>query len=106
MKKSEVKKWKEFIHVFGAFSFFVGPLIIFFTKENKEVKKHAEIALNWHFSFLIYFIACFFIPILGQFFQFVLVILNVIFCIIAFSKVNEKKIWVYPLSINFFDDNH
>jgi len=103
MKKNEVKKWQELTHILGAFTFFVGPLIIYFTQENKLVRKHCKVALNWQFSFLIYYIALSWIPFMGIYFKVVLVVLNVVFSIMAFVKASEGKLYKYPLTIGFFE---
>ena len=103
MKKDEVKKWQELTHILGAFTFFVGPLIIYFTQENKLVRRHCKTALNWQFSFLIYFIVLTWIPFMGGFFKVIIVLLNIVFSIMAFVKATEGKLWKYPLAIGFFD---
>jgi uncharacterized protein len=103
MKKAEVAKWQELTHVLGAFTFFVGPLIIYFTQENKLVREHCKMALNWQFSFLIYFVAITWVPFMDVFFKVVLIILNIVFSVMAFVKATEGKTWKYPLTIGFFD---
>lgn len=103
MKKSEVRKWQELTHILGAFTFFVGPLIVYFTQEDKSVRRHCKTALNWQFSFLIYYIALSWIMYMGVFFRVTLVLLNVVFSVMAFVKATEGKLWKYPLAIAFFD---
>jgi hypothetical protein len=73
--------------------------------QDKTVKKHSKVALNWQISFVIYIFAStilslIFIGLIGLLVFFVL---DIVFCIIAAVKASEdyKKIWVYPLSIPF-----
>lgn len=103
MKKSEIKKWQELTHILGAFTFFVGPLIIYFTQENNLVRRHCKVALNWQFSFLIYYIALSWIPFMGVYFKVTLIVLNVVFSVMGFVKATEGKMWKYPLAIGFFE---
>lgn len=102
MKSSEAKKWGELVHVLGAFTFFIGPLIIYFSQEDKHIRKHCKRALNWQFSFLIYFIVLQWIIFMSGFLKMLLVLLNVVFSIIAFVKASDNILWNYPLSIPFF----
>jgi uncharacterized protein len=95
-------------HVLGWIAGFLGPLIIYLTSENAEVKKHAKVVLNWQFSMIVYMSAAailmftiILIPLSVITFV-ALFILNIVFPIIAIVKASEGKVWKYPLSIPFF----
>ncbi len=90
-------------HIIGYFTSFIGPLIILIAAEDKNAKNHARLALNWQLSAMIYIIIS--IPLMfvliGFLTLFVVIILDVIFCIMAAVKASEGKLWTYPLSIPF-----
>ncbi len=103
-KKSNDKTLSVLTHVLALITGFVAPLIIFLASEDKQVKKHAKLALNWQFSLLIYLVGAFIlIFVLIGFILFpVLIVVNLIFCIIAAVKASEDEFYEYPLSIKFF----
>lgn len=118
MKNSNQDRTLQIItHAVGIISYIFGALLIYILSKDKNVKKHATLALNWQISLGIYYVgiltlssianifANFNIPIYSLFSYSlvlsVLSILNVVFCIIASIKASEGKLWVYPLSINF-----
>ncbi len=94
-------------HILGLLTGFLGPLILLLASEDKQVKKHAKIVLNWQFTLLIYFAIATVLAfiLIGFLFFAVLGILNTIFSIIGAVKASEGKIWKYPLSIPFFKMN-
>ena len=98
-------------HVLGLFFGFLAPLIILLASKEECVKKHSKNSLNWQLTYLlcviIPFFLIFFLPqiflvlaIIYLFF-FVLMILDIVFCIIAAVKASNNKIWKYPLAIPF-----
>ena len=112
MKNSNEKEISILAHILGLITGFIGPLIMIFTTENKDVKNHAKNALNWQISLIIYtfpliilFISIFFIGIIGILFLFLYILslftLDVIFSIIAAIKASKNELWRYPLAINF-----
>jgi uncharacterized Tic20 family protein len=92
-------------HILGLFVGFLGPLIILLSSDDKEVKRHSKIALNWQFSFIVYFIVSIILMfvLIGFLTLLTIAILNTVFCIVATVKASEGKVWEYPLSIRFFD---
>jgi len=116
-KDSEDKTLLIITHILGIFTYFIGALIIFLTTEDKKVKKHAQKALNWQLSLIVYFGCLFlfgvFISILESLFSgflFFIIplpllvsalgILNIVFCILAAVKANEDKLYEYPITMN------
>lgn len=107
-KKSDVKLMKELSHILGIFTLFIGPLIIYFVREEKEIRSETKKVLNWQFSLLIYFMAASIIEVILFFslgllnLQSLLMIVNIILSVIGFVKVSNNEKWEYPLSIKFF----
>lgn len=91
-------------HILGWLTYFVGPLIVLLASEDKTVKKHAKVVLNWQFSLIIYAIvsAVLVLLIIGAFFLIALGVMNIVFSVIGAVRASEGKVWRYPLSINFF----
>lgn len=100
---SDEKTLNVLAHILGLISGFIGPLIIFLVAEGKP-KDHARVALNWQFSFLIYYIASFILMfvLIGFLFIPVLIVLYFVFPIVGSVKASKGEIWKYPLSIPFF----
>ncbi|MBW6442315.1 DUF4870 domain-containing protein [Patescibacteria group bacterium] len=104
-------------HIIGIFSYILGALLIFLLTKEKEVKKHAQNALNWQISLFIYSGVTLFLSFIssileGNFSDFTVIfpfslilsllsIFNIAFCIIAAVKANEGIFWEYPLTIDF-----
>ena len=97
----DTKTLSALVHVSGLFLGFVGPLIFYLVSKDELVKKHAKIALNWQISLCIYAFVCVILAfvLIGFAMMFILVVMNLIFCIMAAIKANEGKEWKYPLSI-------
>lgn len=106
MPKKNSNTLKILTHILGLFAYFLGPLIVLLSSEEKDEKNHAKYALNWQISFIIYLIISFVLVIfslyLGIFLFFVFYILHITFCIIAAVKASKDKLWRYPLAIPFF----
>lgn len=104
MAKKEDKTLLILTHILGLVVGFLAPLIILLVSDNKDVKRHSKIALNWQFSFLIYIVISFILVIVLIGFLLIptLIILNIVFSIMAAVKASENEFWRYPLSIQFF----
>lgn len=104
MAKKEDKTLLILTHILGMIVGFLAPLIILLVSDNKDVKRHSKIALNWQFSFLIYIVISFILVIVLIGFLLIptLIILNIVFSIMAAVKASENEFWRYPLSIQFF----
>ncbi len=92
-------------HILGVLTYFAGPLVVYFSSKEDYVKKHAQAALNWQFSYLIYsavsgVLALF---VVGFFGLVALGVMNLIFCIIAAVRASEGELYNYPLTIKFFE---
>ena len=90
------------VYFVGPFAF-IGPLVVMLSSEDKIVRNHARVALNWQLSLLIYsFISAILILlIIGFLLLFALTVLNLIFVIVGTIKASEGNIWEYPLTIPF-----
>lgn len=108
-KSTSVKKSKDntlpvLTHLLGLVTGFLGPLIMLLALDDEKVKNHSRLALNWHFSLMIY-VFCSFILMLvliGVLTFLILIVLNFVFCIIATIKASDGNYWKYPLAIPFF----
>ena len=94
---------KVITHILGWFTGFIGPLIMFLVSTDKDVKKHAKMALNWQISVIIYVIVSILLMviIIGFFTIAAVAVMNIIFCIMAAVKASDGKLWKYPMSIPF-----
>ena len=102
---SETRKWLTFLHLSGLFVLLIPPLIIWILKRDDilEMNEQAKDVLNFQISMWIYlFVASFsallvigmlFLPLLGIFSTFVVIINTV--------RVAAGNTYKYPLSIKF-----
>jgi uncharacterized protein len=92
-----------FAHLLGIFTSFIGALVIYLASKDSYVRKHAQNALNWQISLLIYYVAAFILMFvyIGVLLMFALVVVNVVFSIIAAVRASEGITWEYPLTIKF-----
>jgi uncharacterized Tic20 family protein len=82
---------------------FIVPLIIYLTSDEEITKRNAANATNWQISLIIYVIISLFLALffVGLIMMFVLLILNVVFCIKGAVKASDGEIYNYPLTIDF-----
>ncbi len=104
MRKRQDNTLPVLTHILGWFTGFLGPLIVLLASDDKYVKNHARLSLNWQFSLIIYFIISLVLMLflIGFFLIFVLIFLNLIFTIIAAVKAGDHKLWKYPMAMPFF----
>ena len=109
LTEAEDKQWASFAH-FGNILSFIPPLIIWLIFKDRGVKTNVEAkeALNWQITFLIGWVA---LTIIGTILLFVgigivftllswaLYILNVVFSILGFVKVNNGGSYRYPFAL-------
>lgn len=92
--------------VLAIFFGFLPPLIIWLIYRERSALLDAQgrYALNWTFSFLIYAIVAWVLTfvLIGFLMYFALIIIDLVVCIIAAVKANERIAWQYPLAIPFF----
>jgi uncharacterized Tic20 family protein len=103
MSKEDTKTMSILAHVLGIFTGFIGPLIIYLVTTDKTAKIHAKNALNWQVSVIIYWIISFILMIvlIGFLLIWILIILDIVFCILAAVNASKDKVWNYPLSFKF-----
>lgn len=87
-------------HVLGLLTWIVGPLVVLIVTNNAFVRENAKNALMWQLMLTIYGIisAILILVLVGIFLVFVLLFLDLIFCIIAAIKASEGETWTYPLT--------
>jgi len=106
-KKKDIKMWRELAHILGALTLFIGPLVLYFVKEEKEIKDETREVLNWQLSLLIYLVIASVIQgmLFGLFLAAsltnLLIVVNILLSVIGFVKVHNNEKWQYPLSIEF-----
>lgn len=88
-------------HILGLLTGFIGPLIIYATTQEPEVKRHARLALNWQISLMIYLMVSFVLlfVLIGIVLIPIVLLMDLIFCIMAAVKANDGIAWKYPLTI-------
>ncbi|NWN88623.1 MAG: DUF4870 domain-containing protein [Micrococcaceae bacterium] len=100
------KPWALSCRSWQSFFGFLPPLIIWLIYRERSALLDAQgrYALNWTFSFLIYAIVAWVLTfvLIGFLMYFALIIINLVVCIIAAVKANERIAWQYPLAIPFF----
>jgi uncharacterized Tic20 family protein len=111
LTEAEDKQWASFAHL-GGILWILPSLIIWLIFKDRGVKTNVEAkeALNWQITFLIGWVA---LSILGFVLLFVgigivftlltwaLYILNVVFSILGFVKVNGGGSYRYPFAFRF-----
>ena len=103
MAKSENNVISIIAHILGLLTWVIGPVIVYLASDDKKVKSHAKIVLNWQISFTIYMIisGILALVLIGFVLIPILSILNLVFSIIGAIKASEGTVWRYPLSIPF-----
>jgi len=85
---------------------FVLPVVMWAVNKDKnaEIDRHGKATLNWMISLIIYLFISFllWIFIIGIFGFIILLFLNLVFAVVAAAKANDGKLWIYPMSIQFF----
>jgi len=92
-------------HLLGAFTGFVGPVIIYATSGDKDpfVKESAAEATNFHLTILIGYLISFvlMIVLIGFLTYLLLFVASVAFSIIGAMAANKGEMYRYPWSIKF-----
>lgn len=93
-------------HILGLLTGFIGPLVLYASTQDPEVKRHARLALNWQISFLIYFLVAFALlfVVIGIILIPIIVVMDLVFCIMAIVKANEGIAWKYPLTLQLIKE--
>ena len=104
--ESNNKSMMALAHILGLLTGFIGPLILYVSTQEPEVKRHARLALNWQISLLIYLLVSFVLVFLlvGIILIPIIFLMDLVFCIMAAVKANEGVAWKYPLTIQLIKD--
>ncbi len=88
-------------HVLGLLTGFVGPLILFVSSQDLDVKRHAKMALNWQITLVIYAMISLILTfvLIGFVLLPLVFILDLVFCILATLKAKDGIFWEYPLTL-------
>ncbi len=108
----EEKTWCMLMHLSQLLIFAGGigvaaPIVMWAVSkdDSRAANRHGMVIMNWYISCLIYGVVagllCFIV--IGIPMALALAALTVIFPIIGALKSNEGTLWIYPLSIKFFD---
>ncbi|HEY4536136.1 MAG TPA: DUF4870 domain-containing protein [Enteractinococcus sp.] len=103
---SDEKTFGILMHIGNLLLGFLVPLIIWliYRERSETLNQQGRAALNWGISYLVYLLAASVLMVvaIGWVMWPVLIILDIVFCVIAAVKANDRQPWKYPLSIQFF----
>ncbi len=90
-------------HLGGIFFGFVPSLLVYLVKNDGWIKENARNALNWQLTTLIYYGISWILVlvIIGLFLPWLIVILNMVFCLVAAVRSSKGEEYRYPLTIEF-----
>jgi uncharacterized Tic20 family protein len=96
-------------HLSGFILSVIVPLIVWLINKDKPEKAYlvaeSKEALNFQITVLLGYVICWILTIIliGAFLQFVLWILNIVFCIIAAVKVSQNGTYRYPFALRLIN---
>ncbi len=90
-------------HLSGIFFGFLPSLLVYLVKNDGWIKENARNALNWQLTTLIYYgISWILVVVLiGLFLPWLIVALNMVFCLVAAVRSSKGEAYRYPLTIEF-----
>ncbi|WP_262964815.1 DUF4870 domain-containing protein [Methylobacter psychrophilus] len=90
-------------HLGGIFFGFLPSLLVYLVKNDGWIKENARNALNWQLTTLIYYgISWILVVVLiGLFLPWLIVVLNMVFCLVAAVRSSKGEAYRYPLTIEF-----
>ena len=90
-------------HLGGIFFGFAPSLLVYLVKNDGWVKENARNALNWQLTSLVYYAICWVLVlvIIGIFLPWLIVVLNIVFCLVAAIRSSKGEEYKYPLTIEF-----
>ncbi len=90
-------------HLGGIFFGFLPSLLVYLVKNDGWIKENAKNALNWQLTTLIYYgISWILVVVLiGLFLPWLIVALNMVFCLVAAVRSSKGEAYRYPLTIEF-----
>ena len=90
-------------HLGGIFFGFAPSLLVYLVKNDGRVKENARNALNWQLTALVYYAISWVLVLLiiGLFLPWLIVVLNMVFCLVAAVRSSKGEEYKYPLTIEF-----
>ena len=90
-------------HLGGIFLGFAPSLLVYLVKNDGWVKENARNALNWQLTALVYYGISWVLVlvIIGLFLPWLIVVLNMVFCLVAAVRSSKGEEYKYPLTIEF-----
>jgi len=90
-------------HLGGIFLGFAPSLLVYLVKNDGWVKENARNALNWQLTTLVYYGISWVLVlvIIGLFLPWLIVVLNMVFCLVAAVRSSKGEEYKYPLTIEF-----
>ena len=101
--KTQDKTLAILVHLFGLFTSWVGPLVVYLIKKESDpfTAASAREALNFQLTIMFALIVCAILTVIlvGIFLMWLVIMFNLIFCIVAAVKTSNGQDYRYPLTI-------
>ena len=90
-------------HFGGIFFGFLPSLLVYLVKNEGWVKENARNALNWQLTSIVYYVISWILMLvlIGLFLQWIVVLFNIIFCVMAAVISSKGEYFKYLLTIEF-----
>jgi uncharacterized Tic20 family protein len=100
---SDERTFAILAHALGVVTSFLGPLVIYYLKEDesKYVADHAKESLNFQITIFIGYVIAMFLKIvlIGFILPWLLSVINLVLIIVAAIKASENKLYRYPFNL-------
>lgn len=92
-------------HQLSLFTWFIGPLFVYFLSTDSFAKKHALQSISWQANLSVYIILSMILAPFGIAVVTVMLfaVINSVLCVIGSLKAINGELWEYPISVNIFD---
>ncbi|TSA41155.1 MAG: DUF4870 domain-containing protein [Methylococcaceae bacterium] len=93
-------------HFGGIFFGFIPSLLVYLIKDDGRIKENARHALNWQLTSILYFLisSILMLVFIGVVLYFIVILLNIFFCLLAAIRSSRGEEKRYPLTIEFIKD--
>ncbi len=90
-------------HLLALFTWAFGPALVFVVTSDEYVKANAANAINWQITYILYMFASVILAVVlvGILTAFLLVFLDIAFCLVAAMKAANGETWKAPYSMDF-----
>ena len=91
-------------HQLSLFTWFIGPLFVYFLSTDSFAKKHALSSISWQANLSVYvMLSMILAPFAISVVMIVLLaVVNSVLCVLASLKAINGETWQYPISLNIF----